>query len=125
MGGEGMTSADCVAAAEPLDLAAVGKHRARFDQELGAAKEANTDAGLRDWILSMLLRVTTPGSEPSRFVSKDRINACASILSPLIVAAVVILGLASICAENLSGSVGARQFRNDHSAAIQKLLFRP
>jgi hypothetical protein len=43
----------------------------------------------------------------------------------LIVAGVVVLGLASLCRENLSGNVGARQLNNDHATAIQKILFRP
>jgi len=55
---------------------------------------------------------------------KDRMNACTSLMSSLLVAAVVVTGLASLCAQNLNGSVGAHQFKQDHSVAIQKLMFR-
>lgn len=55
---------------------------------------------------------------------KDRLNAYASLLSPLIVAAVIVAGLGSLCAENLSGSHGARQVKEDHTTAVQRLLFR-
>ncbi len=55
---------------------------------------------------------------------KDRLNNCASLMSSLLVAAVIVTGLASLCAENLNGSVGARQYKEDHSSAIQKLMFR-
>jgi len=55
---------------------------------------------------------------------KDRLNACASLMSPLIVAAVILAGLGSLCVENLSGSAASRQFKQDHTAAVQKLMFR-
>jgi len=55
---------------------------------------------------------------------KDRLNACASLMSSLLVAAVVVTGLASLSAQNLNGSAGARQFKDDHSIAIQKIMFR-
>lgn len=55
---------------------------------------------------------------------RDRLNACASLMSSLLVAAVVVTGLATLSAENLSGSLGSRQLTQDHSGAIQKILFR-
>jgi len=55
---------------------------------------------------------------------KDRINACMSLMSSLLVAAVVVTGLASLSAQNLSGNYGTHQFKDDHSNAIQKLMFR-
>jgi len=55
---------------------------------------------------------------------KDRFSAYASLMSPLIVAAVIVFGLGSLCVENLSGTGSARQFKQDHSAAVQKLMFR-
>jgi len=55
---------------------------------------------------------------------REKLNACASLMSPLIVAVVIVTGLATLCAENLNGSVGARQLKEDHSVAIQKLMFR-
>jgi hypothetical protein len=55
---------------------------------------------------------------------KDRMNACMSLMSTLLVAAVVVTGLASLSAQNLSGNFGAHQFKEDHSVAIQKLMFR-
>lgn len=57
-------------------------------------------------------------------MSKDRLNSCASLMSSLTVATVVVIGLASLCAQNLSGSVGARHLNEDHSTAVHKLLFR-
>jgi len=57
-------------------------------------------------------------------MSKERLNSCASLMSSLMVATVVVIGLASLCAENLSGSVMSRQIKEDHSVAVQKLLFR-
>jgi hypothetical protein len=60
----------------------------------------------------------------SQAMMKDRINACTSLMSSLLVAAVVVTGLASLSAQNLSGNFGAHQFKEDHSNAIQKLMFR-
>jgi hypothetical protein len=54
----------------------------------------------------------------------NRMNACASLMSSLLVAAVVVTGLASLSAQNLNGTVGARQLNQEHSTAIQKLMFR-
>ena len=55
---------------------------------------------------------------------KDRLNACTSLMSSLLLAAVVVTGLASLCAQNLSGNNGVHPFKDDHSVAIQKLMFR-
>ena len=55
---------------------------------------------------------------------KDRLSACASLMSPLILAAVIVFGLGSLCLENLSGTAAAHQYKQDHSAAVQKLMFR-
>lgn len=55
---------------------------------------------------------------------KDRMNACMSLMSSLLVAAVVLTGLAALSAQNLSGSAGTHQFKDDHSVAIQKIMFR-
>jgi hypothetical protein len=55
---------------------------------------------------------------------KDRLNTCASLASTLVVAAVIVTGLVSLSAENLSQHATARQVQLDHSAAIHKLLFK-
>jgi len=55
---------------------------------------------------------------------QDRLNACASIMSSLLVAAVIVTGLATLSVQNLSGNIGAPQLKQDHSVAIQKLMFR-
>ena len=47
-----------------------------------------------------------------------------ALVPPLLVAAVVLVGLAWLSVENLNGSVGARQSLHDHAVAIQNLLFR-
>ena len=57
-------------------------------------------------------------------MTKDRLNACASLMSPLIVAAVIVFGLGSLCVENLNGSASAHPLKQDHSAAVLKLMFR-
>lgn len=57
-------------------------------------------------------------------MSKDRLNTCASLASPLVVAAVVVTGLVSLCAENLSQRPVTQQVQLDHSTAIHKLLFK-
>jgi hypothetical protein len=57
-------------------------------------------------------------------MSNDRMNLCAALFSPLLVAAVMVTGLASLSAQNLSGSGVMRQAQQDHATAIQKLLFR-
>jgi hypothetical protein len=53
-----------------------------------------------------------------------RWKICLHLGAPLIVAAVVLAGLAWLSAENLSGSVAARQSIHDHAVAIRNLLFR-
>jgi hypothetical protein len=55
---------------------------------------------------------------------KDHLNACASLMSPLIVAAVILAGLGTLCVENLNGAGASRQFKQDHTVAVQKLMFR-
>ena len=55
---------------------------------------------------------------------KDRLNACTSLMSSLVLATVIVTGLAALCAQNLNGTVGAREMKQDHSTAIQKLMFR-
>jgi len=55
--------------------------------------------------------------------SKDKLHACASVLSPLIAAAIIAGGLGLLCAENLNGST-VHPLKEDHSNAIQKLFFR-
>jgi len=57
-------------------------------------------------------------------LSKDRVDACASLASSLIVAAVVLVGLTILCAENLGGHAVVRQIQLDHSTAIRNLMFR-
>lgn len=57
-------------------------------------------------------------------MSRDRMNMCASLFSPLLVAAVIVSGLASLSAQNLSGGSVMWQSQQDHATAIQKLLFR-
>ncbi len=54
----------------------------------------------------------------------DRWDFCASLFSPLIVAAVVVTGLASLSVQNLNGSSAVHQIKLDHAAAVQRLLFR-
>ena len=57
-------------------------------------------------------------------MSKDRVDACASLASSLIVAAVVVTGLTILCAENLGGRPATRLIQLDHSTAIHNLMFR-
>ncbi len=57
-------------------------------------------------------------------MSKDRMNMWASLFSPLLVAAVIVTGLGSLSAQNLSGGSVMWQAQHDHATAIQKLLFR-
>jgi hypothetical protein len=45
-------------------------------------------------------------------------------MSSLLVAAVIVTGLATLSVQNLSGNIGAPQLKQDHSVAIQKLMFR-
>jgi hypothetical protein len=56
--------------------------------------------------------------------SEPRWKICIAFGAPLIVAAVVLAGLAWLSAENLSGNVAARQMFHDHAVAIRNLLFR-
>lgn len=44
--------------------------------------------------------------------------------APLALAAVVLIGLALLSVENLSGDVSARQIFHDHAVAIRNMLFR-
>jgi len=44
--------------------------------------------------------------------------------SPLVVAAVVVMGLALLGAENLAGGIGTRHLPTDHATATQNLYFR-
>jgi hypothetical protein len=125
MSGNGLTRANCIVVARPLDLVMTEVHSAQPDQEMGAVKEVNEGPERVDRIFLAFVRLTARGSGPQQIALKDWINAYVPLLSPLIVAAVVVLGLASLCAQNLSGGGGARQFKEDHSMAIQKLLFRP
>lgn len=57
-------------------------------------------------------------------MSREKMTMCASLLSPLFVAAVIVTGLASMSVENLNGANIAHQVSQDHSAAIHKLWFR-
>ncbi len=57
-------------------------------------------------------------------MSRDKMNMCASLLSPLFVAAVIVTGLASLGVENLSGANVVHQVSQDHAVAIHKLWFR-
>jgi hypothetical protein len=56
--------------------------------------------------------------------SEPRWKICVALGAPLIVAVVVLAGLGWLSAENLSGSVAARQSIHDHAVAIRNLLFR-
>jgi hypothetical protein len=56
--------------------------------------------------------------------SESRWKICVAFGAPLIVATVVLAGLAWLSAENLSGNVAARQSIHDHAVAIRNLLFR-
>jgi hypothetical protein len=58
----------------------------------------------------------------TKFVSHWRM--CAALAPPLLVAAVVLMGLTWLSIENLNGSVGARQSLHDHAVAVKNLLFR-
>jgi hypothetical protein len=57
-------------------------------------------------------------------MSREKMNMCASLLSPLFVAAIIVSGLASLSVENLSGTSIAHQVTQDHAVAIHKLWFR-
>lgn len=57
-------------------------------------------------------------------MSKDRMNMCAFLFSPLLVAAVIVTGLGSLSAQNLSGSGVMHAAQQEHAGAIHKLLFR-
>jgi hypothetical protein len=57
-------------------------------------------------------------------MSRERMNMCASLLSPLFVAAIIVSGLASLSVENLSGANITHQVTQEHAVAIHKLWFR-
>ena len=57
-------------------------------------------------------------------MSDDRKSFCAMLFSPLLVAAVIVSGLASLSARNLDGSAVMGQAQFDHAAAVHTLLFR-
>jgi hypothetical protein len=37
---------------------------------------------------------------------------------------VILAGLGTLCVENLNGTGASRQFKQDHTVAVQKLMFR-
>jgi hypothetical protein len=57
-------------------------------------------------------------------MSNERKSFCAMLFSPLLVAAVIVSGLASLSARNLDGSAVMGQAHFDHAAAVHTLLFR-
>jgi len=57
-------------------------------------------------------------------MSNDRMSLCAALFSPLLVAAVIVSGLGSLSARNLSGDGAVQQSQFDHASAVQHLLFR-
>jgi hypothetical protein len=57
-------------------------------------------------------------------MSDERKSFCAMLFSPLLVAAVIVSGLASLSARNLDGGVVTDHAHFDHAAAVHTLLFR-
>ena len=57
-------------------------------------------------------------------MSDERKSFCAMLFSPLLVAAVIVSGLASLSAHNLDGSPVIGQAHFYHAAAVHTLLFR-
>jgi hypothetical protein len=125
MSSDGVASASTLAAPELLDLAPVNRDTAQLNHKPSISEESCVQLGPFDHVLRAGQHQAAQGWRRRRVPSGDRRSAYVSLLSPLIVAGVVVLGLASLCLENLSGSVGARQLNNDHATAIQKILFRP
>ena len=124
MSSDGVASASTLAEPALLASAPVKRDAVIFDQKLGKS-ESYVRPGPFDHVLRARQHQAAQGQRQRRAPSGDRRSAYVSLLSPLIVAGVVVLGLASLCLENLSGSVGARQLNYDHATAIQKILFRP
>lgn len=56
-------------------------------------------------------------------IRENRWDDLAKIGSPLVVAAVVVIGLVLLVAENRTGGVVAHQLQPEHSSAIQNLFF--
>ena len=63
-----------------------------------------------------------PNVDPSHLL-KGKLDACASTLSPLLLALTLVAGLGFLCVENLTGA-GVPHWKDDHSEAVLKLLFR-
>jgi hypothetical protein len=59
------------------------------------------------------------------FARRERWNAGVSLLAPPLVAAIVVTGLLSLSLENVSGALAVREAHRDHTAAVQRLFFRP
>jgi len=57
-------------------------------------------------------------------MSDERKSFCAMLFSPLLVAAVIVSGLASLSARNLDGSAAMEHVQFDHAVAVHTLLFR-
>ncbi|MGH7035505.1 MAG: hypothetical protein ACREFL_17365 [Stellaceae bacterium] len=57
-------------------------------------------------------------------MSDDRKSFCAMLVSPLLVGAVIVSGLASLSARNLDSGAVMEHAQFDHAAAVHTLLFR-
>lgn len=62
--------------------------------------------------------------DPTLAPSNRGLNALVPLAAPLIVAAIVAIGLIWLSIANLDGSVAARQVKPAHSSAIHRLFFR-
>jgi hypothetical protein len=125
MSAEVLTSADCTAKGEPRGLVADSLYDGQIEQTLGVTQGGDGIRGPVWRLSSRIRRFAARRTSRNPDSPNDRLSNCASLASPLILAAIVVLGFAVLCMENLNGRVGGRQFRDDHSTAIQKLLFRP
>jgi len=63
----------------------------------------------------------TPRTKSQR---REKLSTQVGFVAPLLVCGVVATGLLYLAAENLGNSIAARDFRTDHSIAIQRIFFR-
>jgi hypothetical protein len=77
---------------------------------------------LRAAALRFVARTTRAYALPK--IPHGKLHVWATIASPLALAAIVIVGLILLGAENLTGRMANRQLPLEHSTAIQNLLLR-
>lgn len=74
--------------------------------------------------LSLLFVIGRTNASGLRRNKGRNLPVWAATASPLVVAAVVVMGLALLGAENLAGGIATRHLPIDHATATQDLYFR-